>query len=83
MRMPHAAVFADGQALAGSLQFLEAHVVTLAGLKAFRSSFVRRRHGPVALDVGLKVLFRMRAGRTACEKQCQGRKCEGQRGFQI
>ena len=52
----HAAVFADGQTLAGGLQFFLAHLVFLARFQAFGGGLMGGGHGPVALDVFLGFL---------------------------
>jgi hypothetical protein len=51
MRVLHAAVFAQRQALAGGLQLFGALLRFFAGLKAFGRCFVRLGHGAVAGDV--------------------------------
>src|SRR5688500_16784385 len=56
MLVLHPAVFSNGQALAGSLQFLVAGFRFLARFEALGGRLVRRGHGAVALDVLLHLL---------------------------
>ena len=55
----HATVFAQGQTLAGRLEFRHADFFALAGLQAFGRALVRRGHAAVALDVFFHLLVGM------------------------
>ena len=59
MRVLHAAVFTDGQTLAGGLQNLEAFALALPLFPASSCSLVGCSHGAVALHVGLGVCCRV------------------------
>ena len=58
----HAAIFANGQTLAGGLQFLVADVFFLARLKAFGGTFMGGGHRAVPLDIFLRFLVTMFVG---------------------
>lgn len=74
--MAHAAVLADRQVFAGSLQFFLALVVALAGFETFGSRLVRSGHGAMALDIGPDFLVAVSAllgvGRRGGQQQASG-----------
>jgi hypothetical protein len=62
VRVLHAAKLANGQALAGGLQFFVAHVFFFAGLQALGGGLMGRGHGAVAGHVFFAFLVAMGFG---------------------
>jgi hypothetical protein len=62
VRVLHAAKLANGQALAGGLQFFVAHVFFFAGLQALGGRLVGCGHGAVAGHVFFSLLVTMDLG---------------------